>query len=103
MEWISRDKEHEGWVAALAPDPKIVSDETITGWCGACECGWQGEVWVRVFRPFDADSDTRREYVSPGEPVFVSGRTEEAIHKEWLAHIARSEGVGVEATAPAST
>lgn len=77
MGWISNDNEHEGWAAAAAPDGRlsssstgegmlvkgitgqykpdrmlpdyeVVPDSEIIGWRGACECGWEGQLWERV-------------------------------------------------------
>ncbi|NWL12313.1 hypothetical protein DM793_13615 [Paenarthrobacter nitroguajacolicus] len=130
MGWTSNDYKHEGWVAAVAPDDRLASGSTAEGmlvpgttghyqpagefdpdreivpdalimnWRGACECGWQGELWQRVLTPAEADFDARREYLPPGDPAFVSGHLENAVHEEWLAHIAPSEAIlGIEAAA----
>ncbi|TQS88622.1 hypothetical protein EU811_20990 [Arthrobacter sp. TS-15] len=130
MGWTSNDYQHEGWVAAIAPDGRLSSGSTgegmfvhgITGnylpagefypdeeivpndlimsWRGACTCGWQGELWQRVFTAADADLAARKEYVPSGEFADVSGEVEEAVQAEWLVHIAPSEAIlGVEAAA----
>ncbi|MDR6639599.1 MULTISPECIES: hypothetical protein [Paenarthrobacter] len=130
MGWISNDYKHEGWVASVAPDGRLSStstregmlflgitgdypsggdfapdqdlipDDKIMNWRGACECGWRGELWQRVLTPAEADFEARREYLAPGEAAFVSSLVEDAVHEEWLAHIAPSEAIlGVEAAA----
>lgn len=93
MGWISNDNEHEGWAAGVVPggrlsasssgegmlirgitgrytldkmlpDYEVVPDSEIIGWRGACECGWQGEMWERVTSPAAANFSRRRHYVS---------------------------------------
>ena len=123
MGWTSNDYNHEGYVAAIAPDGRLSSGSTgagmfvhgITGnyppagefypdeeivpndlimsWRGACTCGWQGEPWQRVLTAADADLATRKEYVPVGEFADVSGEVEEAVREEWLVHIAPSEAI----------
>ncbi|MDD1478694.1 hypothetical protein [Arthrobacter sp. H16F315] len=129
MGWISNDNEHEGWAAAVAPDGRlsasstgegmlvkgitgrykpdkmlpdyeVIPDNEIIGWRGACECGWQGELWERVTSPAAADFSRRRDYLSPDEFAHASSEVENAIHDEWKAHLAPLEAVaGVEAAA----
>ncbi|MGO4230901.1 hypothetical protein AB4Y72_18815 [Arthrobacter sp. YAF34] len=129
MGWISNDNEHEGWAAAVAPDGRlsassrgegmlvkgitghykpdkmlpdheVVPDSEIIGWRGACECGWQGELWERVTSPAAADFSRRRDYLSPDDFAHASSEVENAIHDEWKAHLAPLEVVaGVEAAA----
>jgi plasmid stabilization system protein ParE len=55
---------------------------------GACECGWQGEIWERVTSPSAADLSRRRDYVAPNEFANASSEVEDAIHNEWKTHIA---------------
>jgi hypothetical protein len=117
MGWISNDNEHEGGLPALRPmdvylprpqakegsvkgvsgrykrdklmtDYKVVPDAEITGWRGACDCGWQGAMWKRVASPADADFNERRDYVAPDDFADASREVEDAIHDEWKAHIA---------------
>ncbi|WOC63476.1 hypothetical protein RI444_22750 (plasmid) [Paenarthrobacter sp. AT5] len=123
MGWESSDYNHEGWVAAVAPDGRlsassngtgmfvhgttgdyepagefypdqeIVPHDLIMSWRGACTCGWQGELWQRVPTVADADVATRKEYAPIGEIADVSGEVEEAVREEWLVHIAPSEAI----------
>lgn len=123
MGWTSNDYNHEGWVAAIAPDGRlssgsmaggmlvhgttgnyepagefnpdqeIVPDDLIMSWRGACTCGWQGELWRRVASAADADIATRKEYVPLGEAAYVSMEVEEAVQEEWHVHIAPSEAI----------
>ncbi|HEX9086665.1 MAG TPA: hypothetical protein VF867_03970 [Arthrobacter sp.] len=129
MGWVSDDNEHEGWAASIAPDGRlsgsstaggmlvkgitgqyapdktmpdyeVVPDREIIGWRGACECGWQGELWERVTSPDDADFSRRREYLAKDESAYVSNEVEDAIHDEWKAHLAPLEAVaGVKSAA----
>jgi hypothetical protein len=129
MGWISSDNEHEGWAAPVAPDGRlsasssaagmhvhgitgrwpqdpqlddyeIVPDKEIIGWRGACDCGWRGGLWERTGSPEDSDHSRRRDYLASEEFADASGDVEDAIHQEWMAHIAPAEAVlGVEAAA----
>ncbi|MFF1254920.1 hypothetical protein ACFVYC_20830 [Pseudarthrobacter sp. NPDC058329] len=129
MGWVSSDNKHEGWVACVAPDGRlsssssgegmlvkgvsgrykrdesmpdyeIIPDREIIGWRGACDCGWQGELWKRVGSSAEADPAQHREYVSRDGFADASQRLEEAVHDEWKAHIAPTEAIlGVEAAA----
>ena len=123
MGWTSNDHQHEGWVAAIAPDGRlsasstaggmlvhgitgqyqaagefapdeeIVPDDLIMSWRGACTCGWQGELWHRVTTPSEADHAAHREYVPMGEAAYVSVQVESAVQDEWHIHIAPSEAI----------
>lgn len=129
MGWVSNDNEHEGWAAAVAPDGRlsgtstsegvlvegitgryrpdkmmpdyeVVPDSQIIGWRGACQCGWQGELWERVASPEAADFSLRREYLASDEFAHASNEVENAIHDEWKTHLAPLEAVaGVKAAA----
>ncbi|MGP4033633.1 hypothetical protein [Pseudarthrobacter sp. 1C304] len=129
MGWVSNDNEHEGWAAPVAPDGRtaasstsegmlvegltgrykadttlpdyeIVPDKEISGWRGACTCGWRGELWERVSSPTAADFSRRREYLAPTEFADASTQVEDAIHDEWKTHLAPLEAVaGVKAAA----
>ena len=82
------------------PDYEVVPGNEIIGWRGACECGWQGDMWERVTSPADADFSRRRDYVSPDEFAHASSEVENAIHDEWKTHLAPLDAVaGVEAAA----
>ena len=85
----------------MLPDYEVFPDSEIISGRGACECGWQGEMWERVTTPEAADFSCRQDYVAPHEFANASGgAVEDAIHDEWKAHIAPSEAVlGVEAAA----
>jgi hypothetical protein len=129
MGWVSSDNEHEGLAACVAPDGRLSSSssgegmlvegvtgrfkryklmpdyevvpcEEIIGWRGACSCGWQGALWQRVAAPVDADFLARRDYVPLDGFVDPSRQVEDAIHEEWIVHVAPSEAIhGVEAAA----
>lgn len=129
MGWISNDNKHEGWAAAVAPDGRLSASSTgkgmlvkgitgryrpdrmlpdyevipnneIIGWCGACDCGWQGQLWERVTSAAAADFNRRRDYRSPDDYADASSDVEDAIHEEWKAHLAPLDAVaGVEMAA----
>lgn len=128
MGWTSTDNNHEGYVAAIAPDGRlasggvaegilvhgitgeykpagesdeeIVPDDLIMSWRGACTCGRQGEVWQRVLTPSEADFASRKAYCRPGDAAYVSLPVEDAVQDEWMIHIAPSQSIlGVEAAA----
>lgn len=127
MGWVSNDNEHEGWAAPVAPDGRlsgsstsegmlvqgitgrykpdrmmpdyeVVPDREIIGWRGACQCGWQGELWERVTSPSDADFSQHQDYLASDEFAHASTEVEDAIHDEWKTHLAPLEAVaGVKA------
>lgn len=129
MGWISNDNKHEGWAACVAPDGRlsssssgearlvkgvsgqykrdnlmtdyeVIPDAEIIGWRGACDCGWQGEMWERVASPVETDFSARRDYAALDGFADPSREVEDAIHDEWTVHIAPSDAVlGVEAAA----
>lgn len=129
MGWVLDDGSHEGWAACVAPDGRlsgtstgqgmlvpgitgsyprgammpdheVVPDAAMVGWRGACSCGWRGLPWTRVASPAEANASLRRDYVSPDGFADASPHVEEAIHDEWLAHVAPVEATaGVAAAA----
>ncbi|MCT9626734.1 AsnC family protein [Pseudarthrobacter equi] len=79
---------------------EVVPDAEMVGWRGACDCGWQGELWKRVASPADADFTRRRDYVALDGFADASREVEDAIHEEWKAHIGPSDAIlGVTAAA----
>jgi hypothetical protein len=76
-----------------------VDGRTAIGWRGLCECGWRGALWRRVATPEEHDPDGHQvfdpdpsAYGDP--PSFASGvdglrlvDVEDAIWREWMAHL----------------
>jgi hypothetical protein len=84
----------------MLPDYEVVPDREIVSWRGACECGWQGELWERVTSSAAADLSRRRDYLSPDNFAQASNEVGNTIHDEWKAHLAPLDAVaGVEAAA----
>jgi hypothetical protein len=72
------------------PDVEIVPDDHVVGWRGACECGWRGEAWTRVFEKELEDLSLLRSFIASGDYADASAAVEEAIHREWDNHVAPS-------------
>jgi hypothetical protein len=71
-------------------EPEAVDGRTAIGWRGVCTCGWRGPLWLRVTDPAAHDLAARRAF--DVDPVLARlgdapGPVEDAIHKEWLAHL----------------
>ncbi|WP_404316273.1 AsnC family protein [Prescottella equi] len=105
--------DHEGWVAAVAPDGRgsvgsmqghvvlpggeRIADNLVVGWRAQCECGWAGPLWTRVTDAEAADEREHRVFDTEGgdPPVEV----EDLIHPEWKAHVAPVEALAAVAAA----
>lgn len=96
------------WAAALAAsgDTRTVDGRDAVGWRGVCGCGWLGPLWVRVHRVDQADAGQRRVLVYDPDPDRYGSEPpslEEAVHVEWLDHLAPDEALnGVRIAAQAA-
>lgn len=118
MTWQTDDGAHEGAAPALFADGALAgsygpagvevreyadgtraqfeadvrADAEVIGWRAWCSCGWKGSTYTRVSSPELEDRGRRLAYeaaASPLPPQWV----EDAVHDEWMAHVAPAEAV----------
>ena len=75
------------------------TSEQVTGWRAACECGWRGPDWTRMYSPvtmgapadaedFLVDRGRREIYLSRSAPwADLDDDAENAVIDQWRAHI----------------
>lgn len=131
MSYQTDDGEHEGWEAAefrggwfsvgsngagamvrrFGPGPlrgqhrgarETIDGREALGWRGLCECGWRGPLWERVQVPAEHDPASHKVYDPDPSPYGdAPAEVEDAIHREWTAHLEPETLISVRSMAQA--
>ena len=77
-----------GLDADAAAGRETVDGRTAIGWRALCECGWRGDLWVKVTDPGQHDLAAHQVY-DPAPSVYgdAPAGIEDAIYQEWHGHL----------------